>query len=275
MTGSARLLVLSLVAGVAQPLGAQALRADVIGANRYLWHGLNRTTKWVGQAQLAVLAPLGRGGMAAGVFETRELGRSGPGDLTEVGRGRKGLGERDWWVEYRRPIGSQELFAGITRYTFHGDQQLGGRSPADNTTELSLGLLAKRTYLSPSLTAHWDVDRVQGLYLEASGALPLLVWPFPPQMNVYLDAEVGLSFGEGPDPAHPEHLAYYAGDGFTHFATGLSTDLFQGERFTASMGARIQAGVEDETHRGANGRRRDLFVLYWLGTTLHLGSLPQ
>jgi hypothetical protein len=275
MTGSARLLVLSLVAGVAQPLGAQALRADVMAANRYLWRGINRTTKWVGQAQLAMVAPLGRGGVAAGVFETRELGRSGPGDLTEVGRSRKGLGERDWWVEYRRPIGSQELFAGVTRYTFHGDRQLGGRSPAENTTELSFGLQARLTYFSPTLAAHWDVDRVQGLYLEASGALPLLVWPFPPQVNVYLDTAVGLSFGQGPDAAHPEQLAYYAGDGFTHFATGLSADLYQGERFTMGFGARFQAGVDDETHRGANGRRRNLFVAYWLGTTLRLGRLPQ
>jgi hypothetical protein len=275
MIGSARLLVLSLVAGVARPLGAQALRGDAIVANRYLWHGINRTTKWVGQTQIAVLTPLGRGGVAAGVFETRELGRSGPGDLTEVGQRERGLGERDWWVEYRRPVGSQELFVGLARYTFHGDRQLGGHSPADNTTELSFGLLAKSTYFSPALAARWDVDRVQGLYLEASGALPLLVWPFPPQVNVYLDAAVGLSFGQGPDPAHPEQLAYYAGDGFTHFATGLSADLFQGGRFTAGIGARIQAGVDDEAHRGANGRRRNVFVAYWLGTTFRLGRLQQ
>ena len=273
MTGSARLLVLYLVAGVAQPLGAQALRADVMAANRYLWRGVNRTNRWVSEAQVAALTPLGRGALAVGVFETRELGKSGRGDLTEVGRSRKGLGERDWWLEYRRPVGSQELFAGVTRYTFHGDRQLGGRSPADNTTELSFGFNAKLTYFSPTLVAHWDVDRIQGVYLEAAGALPLLAWPFPPQMNVYLDAGVGLSLGEGPDPAHPEQLAYYAGDGFTHIETGLSVDLHQGERFTTAIGARFQAGVDDRAHVGADGRRRNLFVAYWLGTTLRLGRL--
>jgi hypothetical protein len=272
MMGSVRLLLLALFAGIAQPLAAQVLRADVIAANRHIWRGVNRTTRWISQMQVATMAPIGRGAVAVGVFENRELGESGPGDLTEVGRTRKGLGERDWWIEYRRPLGSQEIFTGVTRYTFHGDRQLGGRSPADNTTELSFGFNTKLTYFSPTFVAHWDVDRIQGVYLEASGVLPLLVWPFPPQVNVLLDAGVGLSLGQGPDPAHPEQLTYYAGDGFTHISTGLSVDLHQGERFSTAIGARLQAGIDDRARLGADGRRRNLFVAYWLGTTLRLGG---
>lgn len=275
MIRSALPVVLSLLAGIRGPLEAQALRLDPTIANRHLWRGVNRTTGWVGQIQLAAVVPLGPGALAAGVFENRELSRAGAGDLTEVGLGRKGLGERDWWLEYRTRVGSQEIFAGLTRYTFHGNQQLGGRSSADNTTEVSLGAQSKLTYLSPALALHWDVEKVGGMYLEASGALPLLGWPFPPPVNVYLDAALGLSFGQGPDAAHPQHLAYYAGDGFTHVATGLSVDLRQGEHFTTGIGARVQAGIDDEAHRGSNGRRRNLFVSCWVGTTLRLGRLPR
>lgn len=274
MIRSALLVVLSLVVGIPATLGAQALRLDLTAANRHLWRGINRTTGWVGQIHLATVAPLGPGALAVGVFESRELSRAGAGDLTEVGMGGKGLGERDWWLEYRTPVGSQEIFAGVTRYTFHGNRRLGGRSSGDNTTEVSLGAQSQLTYLSPTLTVHWDVEKVEGMYLEASGALPLLGWPFPPQVNVYLDAALGLSFGQGPDAAHPEQLSYYAGDGFTHLVTGLSVDLRQGEHFTAGMGARVQAGLDDAAHQGSNGRRRNLFVACWVGTTLRLGRLP-
>lgn len=267
--------ILLLLMGMPAPLGAQAFRLDLTAANRHLWRGVNRTTGWVGQIQLATVAPIGPGALAVGVFESRELSRAGAGDVTEVGLGRKGLGERDWWLEYRAPVGSQEIFAELTRYTFHGSQPLGGRSSDRNTTEVSLGAQSKLTYLSPALAVHWDVEKVKGMYLEASGALPLLGWPFPPQVNVYLDAALGLSFGQGPDAGHPEQLAYYAGDGFTHVATGLSVDLRQGKHLTAGIGARIQAGIDDEAHRGSDGRRRNLSVACWVGTTLRLGRLPR
>lgn len=266
------LLVVLLMLGGVGPVGAQVFRVDMTATNRHLWRGVNRTTDWVGQVDLAVVAPLGQGALAIGVFQSSELRRSQGGNLTEVGRDRKGLGERDWWLEYRKPVGVLEIFAGATRYTFHGNRLLGGRSASDNTTEVSLGVQAKLTYLSPTLAAHWDVERVKGLYLEASGALPLLGWPFPPQLNVYLDGALGLNLGEGPHPGHAEELAYYAGGGFTHLAMGISVDRQVG-RFIVGTGARLQAGMDDEARRGAGGLGRNVFVAYWIGTTVRVGRL--
>lgn len=273
MIGGRLLLTLSLLADTG-PLEAQAFRVDLTVANRHLWRGVNRTSDWVGQFQLAGVAPLGRGAFAGGVFESRQLRTTRRGNLTEVGEGRKGLGERNWWLEYRRSVGILELFAGATRFTFHGDGQLGGRPPADNTTEISFGIQAKLAYLSPTLAAHVDVDRVHGLYLEASGSVPLLAWPFPPPVNIYVDGSLGLNLGQGPDPDDPEELAYYAGDGFTHLATGLSVDLHQSENFTAGSGVRVNVGIDDQTQLGSNGNRRNLFFTYWLGATLRPGRLP-
>jgi hypothetical protein len=266
-------LIVLLLTPVATPLGAQALRADLTVMNRHLWRGINRTSDWVGQLQLAAVAPLGRGAFAVGVFESRQLRETRPGNLTEVGQGKKGLGERNWWVEYRRPVGILEIFAGATRFTFHGDSQLGGRPPADNTTEISFGLQAKVAYLSPALAAHIDVDRVDGLYLEASAAVPLLGWPYPPPLNLYVDGSFGLNLGQGPDARDVGELAHYAGDGFTHLAVGLSVDLHQSELFTTGSGVRIHVGMDDQAHLGSNGRRRNLFFTYWLGTTLRPGRL--
>jgi hypothetical protein len=82
MIRSALRVILSLLVGIPAPLGAQALRLDMGAVNRHLWRGINRTTGWVGQIQLAAVAPLGPGALAAGVFESRELSRAGAGDLT-------------------------------------------------------------------------------------------------------------------------------------------------------------------------------------------------
>jgi hypothetical protein len=253
------------------PLVAQSLRVELTGANRYLWRGINRTTTWVGQIGASATAPIGSGAVGIGVFESRELGAAGPADLTEVGHGQRGLGERDWWLEYRRPLGSQVMFLGATRYTFHGDQELGGRSADQNTTEIGFGLQARHISPTPALAAYWDVDRVKGLYLEGSGAVPVIPWPFSPPVNVILDAAIGLSVGESPNPENPGEVAYYASDGFTHVVVGLSVDLQASENFTFSTGARLQAGIDDEAKRGAGGQSRGLFLAYWLGTTLRLG----
>jgi hypothetical protein len=194
------------------------------------------------------------------------------GEITEVGVGEKGLGERDWWLEYRRPLGSQEIFLGFTRYTFHGDEQIGGRSSSNNTTELSFGFQSKLTYLAPTLAAYWDVDRVYGLYIEASGAVPLLAWPYPPPVSLVLDAALGLNLGEDPHPGHPEELAYYAEDGFTHFQLGLSVDLHVAGSLTANGGARVHAGIDDAAKIGTSGQSRSLFVTFWLGATARWGK---
>jgi hypothetical protein len=110
--------------------------------------------------------------------------------------------------------------------------------------------------------------------LEASGAVPLLGWPYPPHFNIYFDTAIGLSLGQGPDPLEPNELAYYAGDGFTHMALGLSVDLHQSKLFTAGSGVRVNIGMDDAAQLGSDGRRRNLFFTYWLGTTIRPGRLP-
>jgi hypothetical protein len=263
-----------LFLALAPPVHAQAFRLDLTAANRHVWRGISRTSDWVAQLQLAAVAPLGAGAFAGGVFESRQIRKTRPENQTGVGADRKGLAERNWWLEYRRSVGILEVFGGATHFTFHGNRQRGGRSSADNTTEISFGLQAKVAYLSPGIAAYLDVDRVDGLYLEASGAVPLLGWPYPPHLNIYFDTALGLSLGQGPGALHPEELAYYAGDGFTHMSLGLSLDLHRSGLFTVGSGVRVNIGIDDAAQLGSNGRQRNLFLTYWLGTTIRPGRLP-
>ncbi len=265
-------LAASLALGLPGVLPAQAdVRADLLAANRYVWRGINRVTGWNAQLQGGGSVGLGPGVLGAGVHEVRELFEAAAGNRTEVGLDRRGLGERSWWAEYRVPAGPVDLAGGAVHYTYHGTAALGGRSRDDNTTELYLAAEARRTYLSPMLAAYWDVDRVRGVYLEASGRLPLLGWPFPPEVFVYLEGALGLSVGEDPDPERPGDLAYYDGDGFTHAQLGLAVDLKRTSRLAFGGGVRVGAGFDEAARLGADGRERDLVVTLWMGATVGAG----
>lgn len=265
-----RLLLLAIVAiGIPAPLRGQAdIRADLLFANRHAWRGVNRVTGWVLQVQLDGSAQLGPGALGAGVVQIQEPFKGKRGDLNEAGQGRGGLAERNWWAEYRLPAGSLDLSAGFLRFTYHGNAARGGVSGEDDTSELYAALEARRTYLSPALSAYWDIDRVRGVYLEGSGRLPLLGWPFPPEVFIYLDGALGLAFGEDPDPGRPADLFYYSGDGPTHARLGLSADVKRTEHLAFGGGVRATVGLDDAARLGADGRSRDLFVTAWLGVTL-------
>jgi len=261
-----------LAASAPRPLRGQAdARADLLVSDRYAWRGINRATGWVARLHAGASARLGPGVLGIGAMEVRELFDAGSGDLTNVGSGRRGLGERNWWAEYRLPVGRVDLAAGAVRYTYHGEPALGGRPSGDNTTEVYATVEAGRTYLSPALSAYWDVDRVRGVYLEASGRLPILGWPFPPEIFGYLDGAVGLSLGQDPDPARPGDLAYYDGDGLTHAQLGISMDLKRTANVAFGGGVRFGVGLDDRARLGADGRTRDLFVTVWFGATVGAG----
>ena len=277
MTARQTSCLLALIVATAAPCGALAqgdLRADLVIGNRHVWRGINRVSGWVGQAQGSGSLRLGRGAIGAGVSEYREVFRAAEGNPTEVGLDRRGLGERNWWAEYRLPVGPVAIGGGAVHYTYHGTPALGGRSGNDNTTEVFATVEVTRTYLSPALAAYWDVDRARGLYLEASGRIPILGWPFPPEVFVYLDGALGFSVGEDPDPARPADLSYYSGDGFTHAQLGLSVDVKRTSRVALGGGVRFTAGIDDLAKRGADGRDRWLFATLWAGVTLGVG-LPD
>jgi hypothetical protein len=264
--------LLALLATTPLPVAAQAdVRADLTLGNRHVWRGINRVSGWVGQIQGSGSLRVGPGGVGVGVSEIREIFRAAEGNPTEVGRGERGLGERNWWAEYRLPVGPVTVGGGAVHFSYHGAAALNGRSDDDNTTELFATVEVTRTYLSPALAAYWDVDAVRGLYLEGSGRVPILGWPFPPEVFGYVDGALGLSLGEDPDPARPGDLSYYAKDGLTHAQLGISVDVKRTTHIAVGSGVRFTFGIDDRAKRGADGRDRWMFITWWVGATLGLG----
>jgi hypothetical protein len=174
-------------------------------------------------------------------------------------------------------LGPTRLHAGIARYIFRGDSAQGGLGPARNATEVFASLSTTSRYLNPTLEAWWDVERVRGAYLRASLDLPVLGWPFPPYAFVFVQGEMGLNVGQGPNPARPGELANFATRGITHVGLGLGTEVRAGHVFgigstTLAFGARSQLNADDATKSDGPGRSRDFVLWLWTGVTIVLGG---
>ena len=262
----------------ASPAAAQlSARADVSAGGRYVWHGISRAAGLVAQPSAAVGLRLKRFSLEGGAVQHYELDRVSTGELSETGVGDRHLGEEDFWGRASLVLGPTRLHAGVVRYAFRGDPAQGGVGPARNTTEVFASLSTTSRYVNPSFEAWWDVERVRGAFLRASLDLPVLGWPFPPYAFVFVQGDMGLNVGQGPNPARPAELANFSGRGITHVGLGLGTEVRAGSlsgigSATIAFGARSQLNVDDATRVDGPGRTRDFVVWLWTGMTIVLGG---
>jgi hypothetical protein len=262
----------------APPAAAQlSARADVFAAGRYVWHGVSRAAGFVAQPSLAVGLRRNRFSLEGGAVLHYELDRVSPGELSETGVGDRRLGEEDFWGRASLDVGPVRLHSGVVRYVFRGDPTRGGLGRARNTTEVYSALSTTSRYLNGSLEAWWDVARVRGTFLRASADLPVLGWPFPPYVFLFVEGDVGLNVGQGPNPARPGDLANFAGRGITHLGLGAGTEVRAGGvpgigRATLAVGVRSQLNLDDATRVDGIGRNRDYLVWLWTGMTVVLGA---
>ena len=252
-------------------------RMDVSVEGRYVWHGISRAAGLVAQPSLALGLRVHRVSLEGGAVLHYELDRATAGELSETGAGGRHLGEADLWGRAMFVLGPTRLHAGIVRYVFRGDSTQGGLGPARNTTEVFASLSTTSRYLNPTLEAWWDVERVRGAYLQAALDLPVLGWPFPPYAFVFVQGEMGLNVGQGPNPARPGELANFATRGITHVGLGLGTEVRAGRLFgigstTLAFVARSQLNADDATKFDGPGRSRDFVVWLWTGITIVLGG---
>jgi hypothetical protein len=206
-----------------------------------------------------------------------ELDRVSAGELSETGAGDRHLGEEDFWGRAALVIGPTRLHAGVVRYVFRGDPAQGGVGSARNTTEIYASLSTTSRYVNPTLEAWWDVERVRGAFLRASVDLPVLGWPFPPYAFVFVQGEMGLNVGQGPNAARPAELTNFAARGPTHVGLGMGTELRAWRLSsigwtTFALGLRSQLNLDDATRIDGTGRKRDVNVWLWTGITVVLGG---
>ena len=260
------------------PAAAQlSARFDVSFSNRYVWHGISRAAGALLQPSFASGFRLGRLSLEGGAVRHYELDRVASGELSEAGAGDGHLGEDDVWGRAVWGMGAARVHAGVVRYLFHGDSARGGLGPGRNTTEWYGAVSTTGTYLNSSLEVWSDVDRVRGTFLRYSVSAPALAWPFPPFVFAFVDGDIGLNLGQGPDPSQPGRVANFAGRGVTHAGVGAALEL-RARRTpgvgwtTVAAGFRVQLNLDDATRANGVGRTRDLGGWLWMSATVLLGG---
>jgi hypothetical protein len=264
---------------VAAPTAAAQLsaRADLSSGGRYVWHGISRAAGLVAQPSVAVGFRVHRFSLESGAVQHYELDRVSAGELSETGAGGRHLGEEDFWGRASLVVGPTRLDAGLVRYVFRGDPTQGGLGRARNTTEVYAALSMTSSYFNPSLEAWWDVERVRGAFLRAAFDLPVLGWPFPPYAFAFVQGEMGLNVGQGPNAARPGELANFADRGITHIGLGVGAEM-RARRVsgiglaTLAVGVRSQLNLDDGTRFNGTGRNRDFSAWLWTGITVVVGG---
>jgi hypothetical protein len=247
----------------ATPAHAQArVGADMGMLSAYVWRGLSLTNKAVAQPDLYVSFPAGGAAVTVGGWANIDLGKyDDPGsDLSESGGlSALDLAEFDPWAEISVPAGKVTLTGGALLYIFPNDA---GFTSGSNTVEL-YAKAALDAALSPKLAVWYDVDKVNGAYLEASVAHPLALGA---GTALSLGALAGFNAGQSVSrsPGSTD-LASFHDDGFTHLDLSAGVPLAAGA-FAITPALHLVIGGDEFTRTTSPGEGHD--VKLWGGATV-------
>jgi hypothetical protein len=207
---------------------AQAsIGVEVAGNSQYVWRGLTLTNRPVLQPALLFNAPLGPSRFTIGVSPNFELGQyDGATDISmNGGTSSFDLTELDYFARVGADAGVIRLSGGINGLYYPDGITWGGQPELTNTIEL-MGRAELNVPLHPQVQLWYDIDKVQGLFLEAGLGhrfhLSSLV-------GLHLDAVAGFSAGQERNPQQPAENFWFRNSGFTH------------ARFSAALPIRLGA----------------------------------
>ena len=212
-------LVAVSASAAARPVLAQAtVGADLGMFSGYVWRGISVTNRPVGQPNAYVAFPAGNANVTVGGWANVDLGQYDDSDDFSQSGGVSSfnLAEFDPWAEVSVPAGKATLTGGVVGYLFPNDF---GATEALNTWEV-YGKLGLAVPLSPKLAVYYDVDKVNGAYLEGSVAhsVPL------GKVALALGALAGFSAGQA-EAEDPDELNNFAENGFTHLDLSAGVPL--------------------------------------------------
>jgi uncharacterized protein (TIGR02001 family) len=141
-----KLVLLALIA-VALPALAADISMNTAVNSRYVWRGLLVNNHAVFQPDVTV---------AGSGFEFNVWGSM---DLTDNYNNQFEFNEVDYTLSYNWHTSRAEWSAGVISYVFPN-------TDLSSTTEAYVGVTLKHLTFSPSVTAYYDFDEVDGLYLE-------------------------------------------------------------------------------------------------------------
>ncbi|MCI0408073.1 MAG: hypothetical protein L0191_05815 [Acidobacteria bacterium] len=213
-------LALLLVPGTARP--QVTFTTDAGAFNAYVWRGVSLTNRFVIQPDAYLTVSAGGGALVLGGWASIDAGRyDDPDNHLSEGGGLSSLDatEVDLWAEYGHPLSSKLTGTiGGLLYLFPNDAGL--TNEINRTFEVYGKLQLTGVPLAPKLAGWYDVDKVDGLYLEGSVSQTVAGIPgFP----VSLGALAGFSAGQGLNADDPAEIANFADNTFTHLdlsATG-------------------------------------------------------
>lgn len=207
----------------AGPAQAQAtVGADLGLFSGYVWRGISFTNRPVAQPNAYLAIPAGGTTVTVGGWANVDLGRYDNADHFSQSGGVSSfnLAEFDPWAEVSVPAGKATLTGGVVGYVFPNDF---GVTDDFNTWEV-YGKVGLAVPLSPKLAVYYDVDKVNGAYLEGSvgHSVPL------GSVSLALGALAGFSAGQA-EADDPTEFNNFVENGFTHL------DLSAGVPFSAGI----------------------------------------
>jgi hypothetical protein len=216
-------LLAAVTSAAARTAQAQAtIGADLSLFSGYVWRGISVTNRPVGQPNAYLAVPAGKTTVTVGGWANVDLGRYNDSDDFSQSGGVSGfnLAEFDPWAEVSVPAGKATITGGVLGYVFPNDF---GATEALNTWEV-YGKVGLAVPLSPKLAVYYDVDKVNGAYIEGSVAhsVPL------GSVSLALGALAGLSAGQA-EATDADELNNFVENGLTHL------DLSAGVPFTAGI----------------------------------------
>jgi Bacterial protein of unknown function (Gcw_chp) len=253
------LLLAGITWVVARPALAQAtVGADLSLFSGYVWRGISVTNRPVGQPNAYVAIPAGKTTVTVGGWANVDLGRYDDADDFSQSGGVSSfnLAEFDPWAEVSVPAGKATLTGGVVGYVFPNDF---GATDALNTWEV-YGKLGLAGPLSPKLALYYDVDKVNGAYLEGSiaQAVPL------GSVSLALGAVAGFSAGQA-ESTEPGELNNFVENGFTHLDLSAGVPLSAGI-FSITPVLHFLVNGDQITKFTAPGEEND--VKLWGGLTI-------
>jgi hypothetical protein len=265
----AALVVVSTIA-TAAPAAAQTVGADLGLFSSYVWRGLSLTNKPVAQPDLYVTFPAGNASVTFGGWANIDLGKydNANNDISESG-GSSALNfaEFDPWAEISYTVGKATLTGGATAYIYPNKDTapLFALTSAFNTVEI-YGKVAFDAPLSPKIAAWYDVDKVKGLYAEASIAHSVALGE---KNSLSLGALAGFNAGQDADldatGTPTVDFFNFADDGLTHLDLSAGVPLTAGS-FSIVPALHFVINGDDATKITSPTKTHD--VKLWGGATI-------
>jgi hypothetical protein len=254
----AALWAVAVSASARTALAQATVGADLSMFSGYVWRGISVTNRPVGQPNAYVAFPAGTANVTVGGWANVDLGQYDDSDDFSQSGGVSSfnLAEFDPWAEVSVPAGKATLTGGVVGYLFPNDF---GATEALNTWEV-YGKIGLAVPLSPKLAVYYDVDKVNGAYLEGSvaHAVPLS------SVSLALGALAGLSAGQA-EADDPDELNNFAENGFTHLDLSAGVPLPAG-MFTITPVLHFLVNGDQNTRFTSPGEESD--VKLWGGLTI-------